>query len=88
LIYLGESKNYTATVKDMGISVPSAGVVWEINYNNNPQTIVQLQSNNNTATLKANNVSQEGIIYLIAKYANDLTKQFSKSIEIKNNSLW
>lgn len=89
-IILGETKEYNAVVKNNGIEVSDAEVVWELNYNSNPQTIVQLRqtSINKRVEIVANNANVTGIIYLTAKYKNDLTKLFSKQIEISDGSLW
>jgi hypothetical protein len=90
IIYLGETKRYVAIVKDLGVTMPTANVVWSINYNGNSEQIVSLKQTSDTKVidLMNNNIGLAGKIYLIAKYANDQTKQFTKTIDIRNKSFW
>jgi hypothetical protein len=89
-VTLGSKATYTAYVKNNGVNVSSAEVVWSLMLNGKPANIaiIEYSATNNVVAISANDVNITGTIYLIAKYKSDLTKQFSKAIEIRNNSLW
>jgi hypothetical protein len=87
-LYLGETNEYTATVYNLGIST-GYDVVWTIDYGGNNAIVTFINTDDNhIIKLKANNAGITGTVKLTAKYYNDQTKLFTKSIEVTSLGYW
>jgi hypothetical protein len=88
ILDIGDQSKYVGLIKSSGIIQTDKSVVWEINFNGNPTNIIKYETGINECMIWANNVGITGTIYLIAKYINNPSIQFTKTIDIKRNILW